>query len=377
MSNPINGSNQRSLDVSIDGTLFADNLYVPVDPTWSVVYKFPVTADADGIDIAFGVGGEHDGNPWVTAIAATVAGPVRHEVGGDGVLAAELLSAIQGNEVTTPGVDDARVIRVIQNKPTSPNSLMLNEVQAIETGTGTNVALSGSADQSTQLSNFGPELAIDNNLNNFTHTNDGQGEWWKVELAADADLDKLTIYSRNGCCGQNRTGDIQVQVFSDVGLTNMLFDERVLGIGTSDVRDVPLSSLTSADLTASLNPHDMGAGYTYVFELGGDMLSVANPDPNIFTTYLDLNGAALEAEWADGNPPAGLALGDTFQLLDADVIQGMYDSLVLPELPGFMNWNTDTFLTNGTLTVAPEPSTFALAAFGLLGLGWFGRRRRR
>lgn len=34
-------------------------------------------------------------------------------------------------------------------------------------------------------------------------------------------------------------------------------------------------------------------------------------------------------------------------------------------------------ITDNTVAVIPEPSTFGLAVLGLLGLGWYGRRRRR
>jgi len=73
LSNPVGGGNNRSLDVLVDGVLFADDLWVPGDDPFSVVYKFPVTADADGIDITFAPGADYDANPWITAIGVTEA----------------------------------------------------------------------------------------------------------------------------------------------------------------------------------------------------------------------------------------------------------------------------------------------------------------
>jgi hypothetical protein len=71
LSNPVSSGNNRSLDVRVDGALFADNLAVPGGSPFSVVYRFGVVADANGIDIEFGAGGDNDGNPYVTAISAT------------------------------------------------------------------------------------------------------------------------------------------------------------------------------------------------------------------------------------------------------------------------------------------------------------------
>ena len=40
-------------------------------------------------------------------------------------------------------------------------------------------------------------------------------------------------------------------------------------------------------------------------------------------------------------------------------------------------WGINGFELSQGAAVIPEPSTFALAVLGLLGLGFFGRRRRR
>jgi len=100
------------------------------------------------------------------------------EIGGDNTIGSLAQSGILENEMPVA----AELIRITQNKPTGSNPLMLAEVQAFQTGTGTNVALAGTATQSSQLGGFAPGLAIDDNLGNFTHTNDGFGQWWEVDL---------------------------------------------------------------------------------------------------------------------------------------------------------------------------------------------------
>ena len=42
----------------------------------------------------------------------------------------------------------------------------------------------------------------------------------------------------------NRTADIQLRIYSDAAATNLVYDERVLGIGISDSRSVPIFSAT-------------------------------------------------------------------------------------------------------------------------------------
>ena len=131
-------------------------------------------------------------------------------------------------------------------------------------------------------------------------------------------------------------------------------------------------STLSADLVATLN-----GSATYVFELDSilhDVLTIANPDPSVFDTHLDLNNAPIAVELL--HPGVSLTPGTVIDLLNVDFVQGTYSSLILPEL-GALVLDDSNFLTDGTLTVVnliPEPATLSLLALGSLELL---RRRRR
>ena len=316
--------------------------------------------------------------------------PVDHEVGGDNFIGTETLTGTQSNEVFDPGVLGAKVIRINQNRN---ETIQIAEVLAIETGTGTNKALSSlgavatatSSDYGTvpgdandgssaQTHNSGSVWHSDRNGNPGGHTN----QELVITLANPTDLDAVTILGRSDCC-HSRQDNFDLIIEDAGGLE--LFSQNVLGLGTSPGNQgtITLAQLTSADLTAHLNPHDFGAGYTYVFELGSaDKIEVANPDPGVFTTYLDLNDADIVVELLGSATPAP---GDVYDLLDADVIQGPYNSLTLPDLSASGLLLDDTnFLIDGTLEVVaviPEPMTMLAVGMSLAGLGGYVRKRRR
>lgn len=73
-----------------------------------------------------------------------------------------------------------------------------------------------------------------------------------------------------------------------------------------------------------------------------------------------------------GGAYAGVA-NDTF-----DFTSGNFSGATLGTLPtlgGGLTWNTSSFLTNGTLTVVPEPATWALLTASLTTVMIFRRRR--
>ena len=289
----------------------------------------------------------------------------RANPGGMGSLGA--LNPGTTNVGGTP-VAGARVVRIIQNKPAAPNPLQNAEVQAIEVGTGTNLALAGTASQSSQLGGFGPGNAIDNNFGNFHHTLDGQGQWWQVELTAPSTLESVNIFSRVGCCNQGRSADLQLQIYDDAALSNLLFDQRVLGIGTSDSRVVP--TVLGGTATAAL-----AGNVLYRMELNGDTLE--SDVIEVLAGPLNVGSELIVAGTLELVAMQGsFDVGDTFRILSADQISGAFDDILQPDIGRGLFFDTTRLLTAGTVTVVtPEPATLSLLALG--GLALLRRRRRR
>jgi hypothetical protein len=99
-----------------------------------------------------------------------------------------------------------------------------------------NVATSGTAVQSTVLSSFTPNLAINNNLGDFTHTlGTDTDPFWQVTLTNEMSIFSIVLFNRTSCCG-SRLRDITIQILSTNAsglLTNytstLLNPENVLG----------------------------------------------------------------------------------------------------------------------------------------------------
>lgn len=68
--------------------------------------------------------------------------------------------------------------------------------------------------------------------------------------------------------------------------------------------------------------------------------------------------------------------GDTFTLLQAGSISADFDTVIYPTLSGGLSWERTTSATAMTITVVPEPSTYAMALAGLACGGWQMWRRR-
>ena len=300
----------------------------------------------------------------------------RIEVGGNNTIG---LHEQQGTEqnVTLGAVENARYVRVVQRY--NNETFQVAELQAFQSadGTGTNVALAGTATAKDSGAGSNPGRANDGNTDGWWsagttwHSSSGAGTWLQIELAADTDLQSVHFWGRKDTCCDERQNDFNL-IIEDASHTE-LYNERHTGVGTSsgNNRLIPVGPIAGGEVHAVLD-----GGLTYVLELDGtmgqDQLTVFNPLPGIFTTHLDLNGATLEIELLPGSGP--YITGDTFQLLVADQILGQFDDIILPQGLAF---DMSNLYTTGKVTVIPEPMTMLAVGMGIAGLGGYIRKRRR
>ncbi|WP_299668842.1 carbohydrate-binding protein [uncultured Polaribacter sp.] len=92
------------------------------------------------------------------------------------------------------------------------------------TGGGTNLALNGTATQSTTLSGGVASRAIDNDTNgNFgsgsVTASEGPNAWWEVDLGDSYSIDNINVFNRTNNCCLSRLSDFTVSVINGTGTT--------------------------------------------------------------------------------------------------------------------------------------------------------------
>ena len=291
------------------------------------------------------------------------------------------------------GVGGARFVRVLERSGTT-GQFHISEIEAFgqgvtpdETGSnsvnGPKLSYNDVAAAGYHAATTSSTLGHGNPTGVFDGDHESGGAVWStnsnpqytLDLGIGAGIETIRVYPRNDICCQDRFANLTVEVYQDDGTGNpgTLLDAfngpDNAPTGTNAFLEGTVSTppLVSGDLATALND-----SVTYVFEIDGaaaDQLTIPNPDPSIYTTILDINNATIQVNLLGDPVP-----GEVYKLLNVDSIIGTYDQLILPD-----GVDGSLLLVDGTVTTAaiPEPSTFVLAALGLLGLACFGRRRRR
>src|ERR1043166_2315454 len=153
-----------------------------------------------------------------------------------------------------------------------------------------NVALGRPTSQSSQNGSFSPDLAVNGNLGDFTHTAAGQNlpSTWEVNLTNTYAIEKIILYNRTSCC-QSRLRDITVRITDVTGTATNWTSALLNPENTGYVFSGGPANLT-LDLIAL-------TGHTII---GGRVRVTRTPDP-------DLSGSGGQG---NGDEADVLALGE-------------------------------------------------------------------
>ena len=153
--------------------------------------------------------------------------------------------------------------------------------------TSDNLALNGTADQSTTAHGGDENRAIDDNTNgvwgngSVTHTNSGIGEWWTVTLDGTYEIGEINIWNRINCC-MFRLDDITVTV--EDGNENVLWSENITSSEATTLT-VNAGGVSGSVIRITQNQnYPLSLAEVQVYEYDG--ISSSFPDPTK-TYYID------------------------------------------------------------------------------------------
>ncbi|NQT40377.1 MAG: hypothetical protein HQ581_22980, partial [Planctomycetes bacterium] len=288
--------------------------------------------------------------------------------GGDGAIGTEQVGR------------NARFIRV-QNNGGADRPLHSSEIEAFAPGVtpnnngapSTNDIADTSFHSLQGVGGHGSTNAVfDGNLQTggSTWSRDGLSNFYTLDLGSTQDMETIRVWQRaDGCC-QDRLSNFTVSLLTDDGFGNpggLMASQSFAGQAPTNT----FAELTFADAFT------IGADDTLKIEIDAtaataDLLSVGAAGLGDLTIA---PGATLDVTFLGGEAMAA----QTFNILDFGSLDGTFDTINLPQLTTpALHWDLSNLQQTGEIGIAaPEPTSFALAILGLLGLAWFGWRRGR
>jgi hypothetical protein len=104
------------------------------------------------------------------------------------------------------------------------NVIYITSLTVLGAVVDSNLALNGTATQSSTRNNGAPERAIDGDTNgqwsggSVTHTNSESGAWWQVDLGSNKTLSEVIVYGRTDSCCSARLSDYKVTATNAAGI---------------------------------------------------------------------------------------------------------------------------------------------------------------
>jgi hypothetical protein len=201
--------------------------------------------------------------------------------------------------------------------------------------TPSNVALGQPAEQSSTDYGGTPDRAVDGDTNgdfmvgSVTHTSNGMGEWWQVDLGESFDIGEIVIWNRTDCCAE-RLHDVLVLVSDDPFPPTAVSEPT----GWSSVIQGVADQETAI-------PVGVRGRYVRVQQTGAEYLSLAevevwspvrpapSPTPTPTPSPTPLVSAAPGLSTA---PPPSPSAGPAVRMVDVPSLRGLTEQAALEEL---------------------------------------------
>ena len=214
---------------------------------------------------------ESSGTPeWATVLIGSMG------AGGTGVFGLDVTDPDQFDTLTANG-DDIFLWEISDIFPVEPDS-----------AGASNLALSGSASQSSTNFGLSAELAIDGNTsgNAYTHTAEELTPWWEVELDSISELNQITLFNRTDGppVVNNRLTDFSIFVSTEPFVNGPIADIRA----QAGVTEIPFDGTAGAQETIGL--FDIPGRYVRVQLNNVGILSLAE---------VQINGTPLIGQYRD------------------------------------------------------------------------------
>jgi len=135
-------------------------------------------------------------------------------------------------EITLPGGTTGQIVRIALLGPSAAGTMILSLAEVEVYGSGPaplpdpNLARGRPTAQSSLLNGYVSALAVDGDLNDFTHTDAADAApWWEVDLCEMSDIETIVLHNRTSCCG-SRLRDITVEILDSARIS--VFTSKLL-----------------------------------------------------------------------------------------------------------------------------------------------------